>query len=143
MTMLTKRLYATLPVPGVAPKDACGYEHALIWALEAEKLDLPRLSARCEHFTALHWEHVQKFALLIDCLSSPARRRVMTGMSHALQSVSKGTISCQACRKMRQRKGVWFMMDCEICAGVGHCGAITYPSVEDFMSWRTTRGVAS
>ena len=41
-------------MPGMAAKGACVYEHALMWALEAEKLDLPQLSAvRALHCHAL------------------------------------------------------------------------------------------
>jgi len=123
-------------VPGAAAKGACVYEHALTWALEAEQLDLPRLSARCERFIAMHREHLHKYALLIDSLSSPARRRVMMGLFHALQSAQKRSTQNQTFK-------------CHSCSGTlyGATGepllCTTYPSVEEFMSWRTaTSGVS-
>ena len=137
------RLSATLPVPGVAAKGASVFEHALTWALEAEKLDLPRLSARCECFIAMHWEHLHKYALQLENLSSPARHRIMMGMFHALQSTPKAKITCQACRgKSRYVNGIY--APCPTCVGTGQINvAISYPSFEDFMSWRTTPGGAS
>ncbi len=130
-------------MPGVAAKGACVYECALTWALEAEKLDLPRLSAQCERFIAMHWEHLHKYALLIDSLSSPARRRVMMGIFHALQSAPTGTVTCQACHgKNRYVNDVY--RPCPSCGGSGKTNvAIKYPSFEDFMSWRTRPGGAS
>ncbi len=127
----------------MAAKGACVYEHALTWALEAEKLDLPRVSARCERFIVKHWEHLHKYALLIDSLSSPARRRVMMGMSHALQSTKKGTITCQPCSGAFHNINSK-LISCNYCAGTGrHALWPRLPSVEDFMSWRTTPGGAS
>ena len=127
-----------LPVPGAAAKGACVYECDLIWALEAEKLDLPRLSAQCERYIAMHWEHIHKYTQLIDSLSSPARRRVMMGMFHALQSVSKYSITCQACSGDRCRNVDGTYLSCPDCRGTGKTNvAIKHPSFEDFMSWRT------
>ena len=128
-------------MPGVAAKGACVYEHALIWALEAEKLDLLRLSARCERFIAMHWEHLHKYALRIENLSSPALRRIMMGMFHALQSTQR-LKRCNPC------SGSHFdtnrnVVSCLKCAGTGYRALITHPSVEEFMSWRTTPGGAS
>ena len=132
-------------MPGVAVKCACVFESALTWALEAEKLDLPRLSAQCERFIVMHWEHIHKYALLIDSLSSPARRRVMMGLFHALQLFPKDTITCPSCSGGGRR-----YVDgtrCLACVGNGRVKhselAIKYPSFEHFMSWRTRPGGAS
>ena len=125
-------------MPGVAGKRARAYEHALTWALEAEKLDLPRLSARCERFIVMHWEHLHTYSLQIASLSSPARHCIMMGMFHAWQSIQR----CQHCfgNKYRNVKGQH--ASCPDCSATG-LARTTYPSVEDFMSWRTTPGGAS
>ena len=131
-------------MPGVAVNGACAYEHALTWALEAEKLDLPRLSAQCERFIAMHWEHLHKYALRIDSLSSPARRRVMMGMFHALQSAPRSTITCQACQGSGSRYITGIRKSCLDCTGTGKASvAVKFPAFEDFMSWRTKSGGAS
>ena len=140
-------------MPGVAAKDACVYVRALTWALEAEKLDLPRLSAQCERFIAMHWEHLHKYTLLIDSLSSPARRRVMMGMFHALQYSPKYTFTCQACHgggnicvenNVEDDDDYSIYARCPTCAGTGETNVvIKYPSFKDFMSWRTRPGGAS
>ena len=130
-------------MPGEAAQGACVYICALTWALAAEKLDLPRLSAQCERFIAMHWEHLLKYAALIDRLSGPARRRVMMGMFHALQSAPKGTITCQACHGVRNRDVNGMYGSCPTCRGTGKSNVIEYPSFNDFMSWRTTPGGAS
>ena len=130
-------------MPGVAVKGAGVHERALTWALEAEKLDLPRLSARCERFIAVHWEHLHKYALRIASLSSPAQHRIMMGMFHALHSTQKRTFKCQPCSGTKHRKVNGSPVLCLDCAGTGHCALITHPSVEDFMSWRTAPGGAS
>ena len=123
-------------MPGVAAKGACVYEHALTWALEAEKLDLPRLSAQCERFIAMHWEHIHKYASQIASLSSPGRHCIMMGMFHALQSAQKCTFKCHCC-------GVKYNILCPDCDAAKRFTLTTYPSVENFTSWRTTPGGAS
>ena len=131
-------------MPGVAVKCACVYESALTWALEAEKLDLPRLSAQCERFITMHWKHLQKYALQIGNLTSPARHRLMMGLFHALQSAPEGTLKCPTCSGTRQRYVDGRFLSCPSCVGTGQVNAaIKYPSFEDFMSWRTTPGGAS
>ena len=142
LTVLEERLQATQPGPGAAAKGACVYERALMWALEAEKLDLPRLSAQCERFIAMHYEHLHKYALRIASLSSPARHCIMMGMFHALQSAQKCTVKCQPCNKFYFNT-YGKLKPCQDCAGTGHRVLITHSTVEDFMSWRTTPGGAS
>ena len=135
-------------MPGVAAKDACLYESALTWALEAEKLDLPRLSAQCERFIAMHWEHLHKYALLIDSLSSPARRRVMMGIFP--MTAPKRTIVCKNCHGNGRmciddddEVGDLYAL-CPDCDGTGEVNVvIKYPSLQDFMSWRTAPDRAS
>ena len=73
--------------PRASAKEACAFMPALTWALEAEKLDLPHLSAHCERFIAMHWEHLHQHSSLIADLSSPARHRITMGTFHALQSL--------------------------------------------------------
>ena len=48
-------MQAVQPLPGATAQDTSAYERALTWALEAEKLDLPRLGAACERFLAMNW----------------------------------------------------------------------------------------
>ena len=129
-------------MPGVAAKGVCVYESAMTWALEAEKLDLPRLGAQCERFITMHWKHLQQYALRIGSLSSPARHRLMMGLFHALQSSVKGIITCQACPGNGYRYGDG--APCPTCVGTGKVNAAKkYPSFQDFMSWRTTPDGAS
>ena len=73
-------------MPGTTAKGAGYYERVLTWALEAEKLDLPQLGARCERMIVVHWEHLNKYKLLIAALSSDARHRIMMGMFKADKS---------------------------------------------------------
>ena len=122
----------------MAAKGACVYERALLWALEAEKLDLPHLSAQCERFIAMHWKQIHKYALRIENLSSPALRRIMMGMFHALETAQM----CQQCKGSMFRCLTGISSYCKDCAGTGRF-ALTYPSVKAFMSWRTTPGGAS
>ena len=125
----------------MAATGACDYERALTWALEAEKLDLPRLSARCERFIVQYCEPLHKYALRIERLSSPTLHRVMIGMSQALQSTKKGTVTCQICSgAYRNGKPI----SCNYCAKTGRQALWPKcPTVEDFTSWRTTPGGAS
>ena len=125
-------------MPGAAAKGACVYERALTWALEAEKLDLPHLSAQCERFIAMHWKHLHKYALRVEDLSSPALRRIMMGMFHALESAQ----ICQYCRDNMYKYPNGIKTSCPDCSSTGRL-ALTYPSVKAFMSWRTTPGGAS
>ena len=93
--------------------------NALMWAAVAEERDLPRLSAHCERYIAINWEQVSKSAELLDKLSSAARNRITTGVFQALQ-------------KLKDRH-----------ANVVPGANVEYPSVEDFMSWRTPPGGAA
>ena len=130
-------------MPGVAANGACVYERALTWALEAEKLDLPHLSAQCERFIAMHWKHLHKYALRIENLSSPARHRIMMGMFHALEWATPD-YRCSSCNGKGYKTPNLPSTFCMSCSGTGQrITHIKYPTVEDFMSWRTTPGGAS
>ncbi len=123
-------------MPGATAKGACFYERVLIWALKAEKLDLPQLSAQCERMIAMHWEHLNKYRLLIAALSSDARHRIMMGMFKAMQLRPTTLSPVCGCNSSCSRCGKAYTA---AQASTGTC----YPSWEDFMSWRTTPGEAS
>ena len=80
-------------MPGATTKGVCVYERVLTWALEAEKLDLPQLGARCERMIAMQWEHLNKYKLLIAALSSDARHRITMGIFKAMQLLSTAQYS--------------------------------------------------
>jgi len=127
-------------VPGATTKGACVYERVLTWALEAEKLDLPQLGARCERMIAMQWEHLKKYKLHIAALSSDARHRIMMGMFKMSKAV-------------QSRPTAHYSTGCSCSTSCRHCGktytaaqastSTNYPSWEDFMSWRTMPGGAS
>ena len=106
-------------MPGAAVKCACVYERALTWALEAERLDLPRLSMQCQRFIIMHWEHIGKYALLYESLSGPARARIMKFQT--LKPAIRGPSYVGLGRRPRRVNGA--------------PPPVPYPTKEEFMSW--------